>query len=86
VRVLYAGEVQGVGFRWRALQRASGRGLAGFVRNLPDGSVELVAEAPRAVLEAFLADVREEMGDLIRDERATWSAARGDLGRFGIAR
>ena len=52
------GRVQGVGFRYFARQRAEVLGVNGFVRNLPDGSVELHAEAPSPVLEAFEAELR----------------------------
>ena len=52
------GQVQGVGFRYFARQRAEAHGVSGFVRNLPDGSVELHAEGPPAGLSAFEADVR----------------------------
>jgi acylphosphatase len=52
------GQVQGVGFRYFARQRAEVHGVSGFVRNLPDGSVELHAEGPPAALSAFEADVR----------------------------
>ena len=52
------GQVQGVGFRYFARQRAEAHGVSGFVRNLPDGSVELHAEGAPAALGAFEADVR----------------------------
>lgn len=52
------GRVQGVGFRYFARQRAELHGVSGFVRNLPDGSVELHAEGPAEALGEFEADVR----------------------------
>ena len=48
------GEVQGVGFRYFVLRRADEVALAGWVRNRPDGTVELVAEGGRPALERFL--------------------------------
>jgi acylphosphatase len=42
-RYLVSGRVQGVGFRWFVQVRANELGLLGFVRNLPDGQVEVVA-------------------------------------------
>ncbi|MBX7183832.1 MAG: acylphosphatase [Vicinamibacteria bacterium] len=52
------GQVQGVGFRYFARQRAEAHGVCGFVRNLPDGTVELHAEGLREALSAFEADIR----------------------------
>ena len=52
------GRVQGVGFRYFVRQRAEAHGVSGFVRNLPDGSVELHAEGTSDALSAFEADVR----------------------------
>ncbi len=43
LHVLVSGRVQGVGFRWFVRERASRLGLAGWVRNCPDGSVEVAA-------------------------------------------
>jgi acylphosphatase len=48
------GRVQGVGYRFFAQRYASAQGIRGYVRNLPDGSVEVVAEGTRAALERFL--------------------------------
>jgi acylphosphatase len=51
-RFLVEGEVQGVGFRYFVRHRATALGLGGRVRNLPDGSVEVVAQgSPRALAE-----------------------------------
>ena len=44
--VYYAGNVQGVGFRYTARCAAAGLDVTGFVRNLPDGRVHLVVEGP----------------------------------------
>jgi acylphosphatase len=66
-RVYYSGQVQGVGFRFTARQLARGFDVAGYVRNLPDGRVELVAEGEPTEINRFLQAVRDEMGFFIRD-------------------
>ncbi|HEY0705214.1 MAG TPA: acylphosphatase [Polyangia bacterium] len=50
-----AGRVQGVGFRATTISVARRLGLAGWVRNLPSGDVELEAAGPRAALEELVA-------------------------------
>ena len=54
LRVRLYGRVQGVGFRYRAAERAMDLGLTGWVRNLPDGSVEVEAQGPSEQLRQFL--------------------------------
>jgi acylphosphatase len=53
------GRVQGVGYRYFALKRAEELGLSGFVRNMPDGSVEVIAEGPDPQLSQFEARLKE---------------------------
>jgi acylphosphatase len=52
-RFLINGRVQGVGFRWFAESVASREGLHGWVRNLPDGHVEAMAEGEAEAIERF---------------------------------
>ena len=66
-RVYYSGRVQGVGFRFTSQHLARGFDVAGFVRNLPDGRVELVAEGDPAEIDGFLEAVQDTMGPYIRD-------------------
>jgi acylphosphatase len=66
-RVYYSGRVQGVGFRFTAQDLAQRFGVAGFVRNLDDGRVELLAEGEAAEVAAFLDAVRREMDPYILD-------------------
>ncbi len=53
------GRVQGVGFRYHTLQKAQELGLAGWVRNLRDGRVEVLAEGKTESLNQFLRDLRK---------------------------
>jgi acylphosphatase len=69
-RVLYSGTVQGVGFRATAASTARGYAVHGWVRNLPDGRVELVVNGAEEVVEAFLADLRDRMAHCITGEDA----------------
>ena len=81
--VRYTGRVQGVGFRYTARRVADDFAVAGFVRNLPDGSVELVAEGEGAEVAAFLAAVAQRMGDNI-DRADVRDAATGGYQGFRI--
>ena len=65
-RVSYSGRVQGVGFRFTARRLATAFAVGGYVRNLPDGRVELIGEGEPAVLDDFLAAVRSKLGGKIQ--------------------
>jgi acylphosphatase len=57
-RVVVRGRVQGVGFRWSATDEADRLGLAGWVENRDDGTVEAVVEGEESAVEAMLAWLR----------------------------
>ena len=83
VHVVVLGDVQGVGFRWFTRERAQHAGIRGWVRNMPDGNVELVAEGAPASVQRFLDAVRRgpsrsRVTDLqIRDEKTEQELAPG---------
>jgi acylphosphatase len=79
-RVYYTGRVQGVGFRYTAQHLASGFTVAGYVRNLADGRVELVAEGPADQVNAFLATVARQMADAIEHTTVTDETPGGYVG------
>lgn len=62
-RFLVRGQVQGVGFRWFVSRHARGLGIGGYVRNLPDGSVEVLAHAEDPAALGRLAEVLAEGPD-----------------------
>ena len=85
MKIFYSGHVQGVGFRYTTRVVAAGFEIAGVVRNLPDGRVELTAEGTREELEAFRQAVRGAgLAGFIRDENATWSEAQNEFRGFEI--
>lgn len=57
-RIVVRGRVQGVGFRWFVRETARRESVAGWVRNVSDGSVEMVARGDPAAMERFIAAVR----------------------------
>jgi acylphosphatase len=63
--VHYSGDVQGVGFRATASWVAKRHPVRGWVRNLPDGRVELLVDGADDAIAAFLAEVRSRMADNI---------------------
>jgi acylphosphatase len=66
-RVYFSGRVQGVGFRFTCQAVARGFVVTGYVRNLADGRVELVAEGDPTELDAFLTAIRLEMNPYIKE-------------------
>jgi acylphosphatase len=77
------GRVQGVGFRWWTRSRALELGLSGWASNLDDGRVEVVAEGPRAALQALLGHLRGGAAPgqvTLVTER--WASPKGDMSGF----
>jgi acylphosphatase len=84
-RVYYSGRVQGVGFRATAHALARRHAIAGFVHNLPDGRVEIVAEGEADVVERFLAAVDRTMDGYVADKSTADEPPQGYTG-FDITR
>jgi acylphosphatase len=82
--VVFRGRVQGVGFRYTAVQIAERFPVTGFVKNLPDGRVQLVAEGEPAKVEGFAGAVAAELDRYIADTLVTVSPATGEFTNFSI--
>jgi acylphosphatase len=83
--VFYSGRVQGVGFRMTAEDLAHQMDVLGWVKNLRDGRVELIAEAEETILERFLKAIQAgPMKNFIRQVDASWSDATETFDDFEI--
>jgi acylphosphatase len=83
--VLYTGRVQGVGFRYTVREIACGYDVTGYVRNLADGRVELIAEGIEDEVRAFVQAIRvSQLGSHIRNADVNWSAATEEFRGFDI--
>ena len=76
-KVIYSGSVQGVGFRYTTQHVAGAFAVSGYVRNLPSGDVELVAEGEADQVDGFLAKVAQVMGSYIGEANVTAEAPSG---------
>lgn len=81
---LFSGTVQGVGFRFTAERMARRFPVTGYVRNLRNGKVELVAEGEEESVQEFLKAVREAFQPYIRDVDTRWENPTGEYQDFGI--
>ena len=85
---LYAivrGRVQGVNFRYSTQDQANRLGLLGWVRNRPDGSVEVVAEGPRAALDQLLAYLqRGPRAAVVSQVEPSWRPATQSFKQFEV--
>ena len=85
VRLLIGGRVQGVGFRYSTSIEAGSLGLDGWVRNLPDGRVEVVAEGPQAAVESLIEWCRHgPRYAWVRDVEVSREVPRDEGRGFGV--
>lgn len=79
-----SGRVQGVGFRCAVQNIAMQYAVLGFVKNLPDGRVEIVMEGPDQEMDQILQSIHEKMEGFIRDVNVNQQPATGEFQRFCI--
>lgn len=84
--VCIVGTVQGVGFRWTTRELADKLGLVGWVRNLPDGSVILLAEGESEKLDQLMERLGEFFGANIASMKTKEAALDPNRREFTIAR
>jgi acylphosphatase len=80
----FTGRVQGVGFRYAALQAAKEFEVSGFVTNLPDGRVHLEAEGTPEEVDAFIAAVHDRMHGYVRKVERQASVRAAQFAGFSI--
>lgn len=83
--VIFRGNVQGVGFRYTARTISVGFPITGYVRNLADGTVELVIEGTRGDADGFTAEIRRVMRNHITDISCIDDSFRDEFNSFEIA-
>ncbi len=80
-----SGYVQGVSFRYYTKREANSLGLKGFVRNLPDGRVEVLAQGPKKDLEKLAEWLKHgPSGVSVEKVEITWEKAEREFNKFGL--
>ena len=80
----FTGHVQGVGFRYNTQRLTHDLPVAGFVRNLADGRVEVVVEGSAEALDSFRAKIEDAMSGHIREIQIDRGLATGEFSSFDI--
>jgi acylphosphatase len=68
-QIIFSGQVQGVGFRFTAFNMANRHQLTGFVRNLPDGTVEMLIQGSSQAIDDCIRDIKEYFSGYIRETK-----------------
>jgi acylphosphatase len=82
--VYFGGRVQGVGFRYTTRNVALVYDVQGYVRNMPDGRVELVMEGPDSEMDQVVCEIRRRMNGYIRSCESQVTPATGEFEHFSI--
>lgn len=85
VHIVVIGHVQGVGFRYYTFKRAREIGVTGYVKNLPDGTVEIEAEGDRAEVEELIEAVKVgPRAAVVNDVSISWETYSGEYNDFSV--
>ncbi len=82
--VYYSGNVQGIGFRFMAVDLATKHKVVGWVKNIPDDRVELIAEGKESAVLNFLAEIRRVLSRYIGEVKFNWEPATSQFKDFSI--
>lgn len=80
----FAGNVQGVGFRYTSCRAAGNYDITGYVRNLPDGQVQCVVEGDQKEIDAFVSSLKTSMGNCIYRVQQQDAPYTGQFGSFTV--
>jgi acylphosphatase len=84
IHVVFNGRVQGVGFRFTAESIADSLGVGGWVKNIPGGGVEVLAEGPEEILKDFIFQLETRFAGYIKDKDVLWERDTGEFKEFGV--
>ena len=84
-KIIFSGRVQGVGFRYTALRIAGQYEITGYIKNLPNGSVEMFAQGQTREIQNCISHIEEHLGNYIRQKQVTESAYSPRYDSFNIA-
>ena len=85
MHAIVKGLVQGVGYRFFVIRRAELLGLTGWVKNLPDGTVEVVAEGDRELLEELIKELwKGPSAAQVTDVVVNWERYTGEFKNFDV--
>jgi acylphosphatase len=82
--IIFSGRVQGVGFRFTAFDKANRHQLTGFVRNLRDGTVEMLIQGNSDDIDSCIKDIENAFNGYIRETRIEEVAFNPKHGEFKI--
>ncbi len=84
IHVIFNGRVQGIGFRFTAESMAQTLGIGGWVKNIPGGDVEIVAEASEEILNDFISQLEVQFEGYIKNKDISWEKTTDAFKGFDI--